>query len=482
MSEADKMRHALDSPLNFFDSGLVEYPFKLSENQRFILSTFYDKKNDFNELCIVGGRKGLKTGMVAGITLYEVAKLMNMQPCAQTNYGMFPQQPISITIVATDQKQAQDVTLGWIKSMVHDSWYFENYLVNETRDEIKFSKYITIKAKTCSAKSTRGYPSWMNIYDEIGWFFNTKSGNASGNEVYVANQPNLQVFHGDGKSVLLSSPAGKEGVLWDSFRYGKPIRVIQHRPEHGSHNWRACFQFATWELNPMLPFDGKEMQKEKILNPSKFEMEYGAIFADVVNPALSGKKIDACAVDRTFDLNLVDKTTQYVIALDPATNKCAYGLAMGHIDEQGKVIIDFVKEWEALDKDHPISIKEVEDATRYLCEHFKVIKIGIDQFQSASTLEILQGEGYPIELTRFDSNYNVQIYDNLIRCINSGSIEFPDDERLLNQLKFLQEKHIGRLTKYEAASGHNDDLCDVVANCAYILKQKSPRFMWMRGI
>lgn len=463
---------AYEDPIMFVKAILPHLPITLSPNQVKILRTFYDPEKKYTELLLSCGRKGGKTLLVSIMVLYEVYRLL-LTDNLHKKYGLIPNQPIYIMVVATSREQALGVLFQYIRSLVEGSWFFTDYVVNITNEEIEFQKRIKIRCQACSSRSGRGFPTWMNAYDEHAHML-TRSGNAAGDVVYNALQPNLKVFRGDGKSVSISSPAGMDGIFWELFKTGDPIHVIQKDKEQGTQPWRAVFQHPTWELNPELPYKHRELEKERKANPINFDMEYGAKFAQVIQAALEPMQIENCAIGTQIDANLKDPETPRVIVLDPATIGNEYAVGMAHYSDTPKkdmVIVDLIKTFKGTRK-NPVNIENVENFIRMLHRNFRIVHIVVDQHQSADTVQKFQREGLPIHLVNITPKYNMMMYTELFRRINTKHIIYPNDPDIKDELRFLQKKYCGWGFKVEAARNHMDDIPDVLANLCLIIVQR----------
>lgn len=457
-------------PLLFKEAILPHLPIDYSPNQKFVLKTFYDPAKNYNEMLLCAGRKSGKSVTTSTLVLKEVYHLLNT-PNLHQKYHLIPGQPIYIMVTSTSYEQALGVMFKYILSLVEGSWYLADYVVNKTKEEIEFVNNVKIKCQPCSSRSGLGFPVWMNVYDEHA-FMLTRSGNAAGDVVWDALQPNLKVFHGDGKTASISSPSGMEGIFWELFSHGVPERVIQKCTTHGEHPWRMVCQFATWEMNPDLPRNHPEIEKEKLADPANFTMQFGAEFSNILEAALQPKSIDDCAIGREIDENIPEKTIRRYIILDPATVGDAYGVIMGHLQDTPKkdtVVTDIIKPFHGT-HDNPVDINNVENYIRFLCKNFKVVKIIIDQHQSWDTYQKFKRENLPINTpVNINAKYNMDMYTELFRRINTGHIEYRADPDLLDQLKFLQKKYAGWGWKVEAARGHHDDLSDCLANLCYTI-------------
>jgi len=470
-AEINTERTLTDLPY-FFDYVLT-FPWALSPNQKWILEEFM--QGDYDELLLAVGRKGGKSDICAGLALFPIYRLLVMYDNPQQYYGLMPDEPIYVIITSVSRDQALSVMFEKVKALALNSWFLREYVENVTREELRFTKNLIVRCQACSSRSGRGYATITNIYDEIGWFMDSRA-KMSGAEVYSSLQPNLKPFGDDAWSLLLSSPAGRQGIFWELFKTGKPLSVMQHTPEHGQEPWRAVFQFPTWEMNPMITYE--DLEKDRIRDPIKFDMEYGAEFADVLDAAVLREYIDNCARGEQMEPSATDKDTPRIITLDPAVTGDAYALAMMHMNDQEVVVVDLIKYWLG-NKKRPIRIADVEDEVRNLCTRFNIYNVVLDQQQSASTAQRLEEEGIPTRIISVGGKTNMEMYNTLIPRINIGTIQYPNHPRLIKELTFLQRKKRGRYFKIEAAYGHNDDGSDCLAMGCYVLEaDANARNMW----
>lgn len=480
------------SPYNpcLFSYTMLKLPFKrFSPNQERILDSFYDPEKKYRELVLSVGRKGGKTTISAVLLLYEVYKMLVQLENPQEHYGLMPKERIYFMLVGPNKEQVQNVSFDYVKTLAKSSPYLHQFITNETNDELVFEKNLVVHVQTCSSRGGRGPSSAMIVFDEIAHFIDNR-GNLSGTEVYYALMPNLKPLAPDSRSVLISSPAGKQGIFWELYRSGEPISVLQETPEHNEEPWRAVFQYPTWQMNPKLQFNcigcpkattkecnhlcpSYELNLDWRANPDKFSLEYGAEFCDVVDAALSAERVQACAQGKFIDMTAIDKHTPRMISLDPALSGNNYALVMGHLDGD-IIIIDFLKYWRS-DAEHPIKISIIEDFIEKLWKQFHITHIIIDQYQSASTAQRLQERGIPITMVHVTQKYNQMAYEYFINRINMERIIYPHHRELINELTFLQRKQVGKSVRYEAAVGSSDDLADACARLVYTLETEGSK-------
>jgi len=495
---------------NLFCYVHLKLPFeRFSPMQERILDTFYNPENHYKELELICGRKSGKSLMSSAILLYEVYKKLTLIDDPHEYYGIPSKKRIYFQLLASNREQAQDINFDYIRSFATTSGYLNSMIVNATNDELEFEKKLTVKVYNCSARSVRGESSAVILFDEIAHWIDNR-GNLSGDEVYYAVMPNLKVLKHEGepadsRSVLLTSPAGRQGIAWDLFRYGKPEYVLEKTMEHAEEPWRCVFQAPTWMMNPKYEFNcitcptpdcmkcltckSGELRIDWKKNKDKFAQEYGAEFCDTVNPALNKENIMACVNDKIFiNIDLEEKQIPRVVSLDPALTGDAYALIMMHMAENDVVITDLIKTWHG-SKAFPIKLNLVEDFVAKLYYNFYITHIVLDQFQSASMVQSLQNKGIPAFIVPSSTKSNMDAYDRLIKRINlmdrnkpAHTIMYPPHKTLINELCFLQRKVTGKTVRYEAAINSTDDIADAMARGVMVLEKEGSRRFFMERL
>jgi hypothetical protein len=200
-------------------------------------------------------------------------------------------------------------------------------------------------------------------------------------------------------------------------------------------------------------------------------MEYGALFADVVDAFLNREKLEGCKKITLISEFQMNKSKQRVVALDPGLKHDRYALVMGYLEGQD-AILDYVKVWQGT-QDKPVQISEVEAHMELLNKNFNVVLWVMDQHQSAATIQKYQKQRWNIKETFFSQNYNQEIYTALNHAINEYRIVLPDHPLTLQELHFLQRIGAGRNFKVQApetGSVTTDDCADALANCHFQLR------------
>jgi len=426
--------------------------------------------SEYLETVVIVGSKGGKSTLAAETTLWGCWKMLNLED-PYKKYGLTPGTILYAMNIAPKEDIAVNVILQYIIALAEQSPLYDFIDGEPRRDQLRFINYteegrkikVWAKAQGSSSKAGRGYAIFRVIMDEASSFMDSH-GNMGGMSVLNAYMPRLSVFGQDGRLLAITTPRGRSGAAWEMFRTGKPLRVLQEVETQGKHPFRAVFQYATWELNPLPQYAKNSvfMNKERVRDPWMFDREYGGLFADVVSAFLDKDQIDSCVTAPPLPHR--DKRTSYTITADPGFEHDSYAMSMGHWTPEDKVRIDLMREWKP-----PLNIIKIEDYFVDLDKRYNIEDIILDQHLSMATIQRIQDLGLPARGVSFGTRTDMKIYQNLLEMINVNSIELQNHLPSINQLKHLQRIVRGDRYKVEASPGFHDDLADTIAMLAYIL-------------
>jgi len=77
----------------------------------------------------------------------------------------------------------------------------------------------------------------------------------------------------------------------------------------------------------------------------------------------------------------------------------------------------------------------------------------------------------PIHLVNITPKYNMDMYTELFRRVNTTHIVYPNKPEIKEQLTFLQKQYAGWGWRVQATRGHLDDIPDAIANLCLLLIQ-----------
>jgi hypothetical protein len=476
----------------------------------------YNSNAVFRELVLVWGRGGGKDFVISIIACYEAMRLLE---CPGGNpykiYNLSDANPISILTVATAAPQAE-IAFREIKDKVQngkyfndkidiDAWQQNQIFLLTPQDKAKNKELhargipsnrgsIAIKVGHSNSDSLLGDQIFVLLLDEVASYKQTKS-SSSGERILTALTPSLNRFVRtviikdasgneitkkvfDSKLVCIASPRGEDGVFYNLFKTSK---------EQAD---RLSLRLAAWEVNPDVDENSLRTSNSQ-MTPDQFNMEFGACFSGVGGQNFFIREnVEAC-----FNYGLTDQPAGkagiiYFAHLDPARNSHNYALVVVHKEcflntESHKtdfnVIVDHIKFWSP-EPDRPIDVEEVDEYVIGLKRRFYLGMVTYDAWNSQSSIMKMRKHGIPAKMTHFTRRYQMIIYDELEKLINSGRLHIPHHVLLKNEMFGLLKKYTPDgykiYPKRESGFAGTDDILDAMAGACYsvtsIIKDKLP--------
>jgi hypothetical protein len=458
------------------------------------------QKEGYRTLVMIVGRGGGKSAFAGGIDAYETYRILIFE-----NPNEVFNMPLTrIALTATSASKDQGAQLyGYIKEFMQKCEYIQPFIASEPSvNEIKIHTKKTfsesadplflVKLLPSRAKSSRSYRSYLVNIDELAFFYETHGG-YSGDEMLESLIPSIKNIQAKkfnnfkfGKVVIMSSPAGKSGALYNYYK-----RFIESKTEDV-----LVFQAASWEFSDVLKYE--DYADEFKRDPVAAGREYGANFSETLDNFFPPDRVESIFNRSRKIQDRGDTGHRYVAVLDLSKNRDRTVLVVGHREDRvvehgkiAKIYIDTMRYWQAItiqEKDGVYrkvlpSYDEIEKTVIDLpMKAFNLICAVADQFNSIQMLQHFNNAGIPAFETTFTNQYKDVIYPNLLTTIMNGNIECYGVEYDMTEnssvalaekeLKFLQREIRGKTVSYHApTSGEvtNDDFADAIANLAYIL-------------
>lgn len=478
----------------------------------------YFTKSLFRELVLVWGRRSGKTFLFSIIAAYEAMKLIETPGGdPYTIYGRGSGAPISILTVAMSSDQAS-LAFAEIKEKILNSPYFsDKYIAPEgigadsiylltPRDKkdnlVRRKKRVGLKKGSIiievghsNSSTLRGKSIHTLLFDEMA-SYNITAGPSSDVRLYQALEPavntyfrKIKVFdddgnpvldsHGnqkekkefDGKIISISSPMGKEGVLYDLYTTS---------PQRDA---RVACRLSTWDVDPTL--SEEDLRKNSILPEEEFRQEYGAEFAGTAGTSFFPRDSVENIFKATRGIKFLDygePGVAYFAHLDPASTSHNYALVVCHknifLNKETRtadfcVIVDHIKYWSP-SAGKPILTEEVDQYLIQLKSRFFLASVTFDQWNSAGSIHKLQKAGIAAKCTKFNNRYIMTIYDELYSLVVSGKIIIPYHKLLMDEMLNLQRRptpHGYKKEPSKTGTVKSDDLVDSLAGAAYMAIQ-----------
>ena len=409
------------------------YGLALTETERDIFEAITKRaespKAACSELFLVIGRRGGKSQMAALLAVFEA--------CFNDHQSkLSPGEVATCMVLAADRKQSRTV-MRYIAGLLHSNPMLERMILKEGQESIELTTRSVIEVGTASFRSVRGYTLACVICDELAYWRSDESSNPD-KEIINALRPAMATL--DGRLIALSSPYAKRGELWNTYsrHFGKPGPVLVAQAE-------------TLQMNPSLPINVVYDALSRDFEAAS--AEYLALFRSDLEQFLLREVVDLAV--RTSPLELpYDKAHKYTAFVDPAGGGAdSFTLAIGH-KEGDHTIVDVLRARRGV----PATIT-AEYAE--LLKSYGIRKVVADRYS---------GSWFSDELGRHNIEYSPSekpksgLYLDLLPAINSGRVELPPDNRLIQELIGLERRTTrGGKDSIDHPPGSHDDLANSVA-------------------
>lgn len=467
------------------------------------------------EMILSIGRRSGKTTISACIAAYETYKLIRKGD-PQAFYGLPASNNIQIISVATDKDQA-GLLYQEVSGHYRNCAFFGPYTANNTlsyarfqtpKDVEKYGRYIenpnakaTLKVtfRSCVAKGLRGAGNICVILDEVAHF--TESGQSGAEEVYNAvvpstsayspkdpENPTVPIGEVEGRVILISSPLGKQGLFYNLFQIGM-------RGGRAGENILAV-QAPTWEVNPTVP--AEEFEKHYLKNPTVFFTEYGGEFTDRTRGWIEKEEDLYDCVDPSLrPIRSAPARKPHFMGLDLGLVGDGTAIAIGHLDDEGKIVLDLVSQIKAgqgiyADKER-LEFDDVADWVQSFSESFYIVEGIFDQWAGIPFQQALEKRGLSqmtsVNMTKpltsqMYQNFKDMMWDRKLRLYDKQDPLQNGHEDYLKELCELQAKaHSKHVITVEApqVAGKHDDMSDALIRMVWLASNKIGKTKYMVG-
>lgn len=459
------------------------------------------------ELVLPVGRRSGKTFLAAAIAAYETYKLI-LKECPQRFYGLPVSNVIQIISVATDKDQA-GLLYNEASGHFRNCSFFAPYTANNTLSYARFqtpfdigrygryaddsSANATLKVtfRSCIAKGLRGAGNLVVILDELAHF--TDGGQSSAKEVYDAVTPSTSAFSPkdptdpripisdvEGRIVSISSPLGRQGQFYKLWEIGmKGGRAAANM---------LCIQAPTWEVNPTVP--AHEFEKHYAKDPAVFFTEYGAEFSDRTRGWIEREEdLMACVVPGRQPVTAGPARQPHFIGIDLGLVNDATAVAIGHIDPNRQIVLDYVDQIKAGEGKYAacerLDFDDVAEWVWELSRRFYLAAGIFDQWSGIPFEQALSKRGLrQLKAEHMTKNLNSQIYQNFKDMLFDQRVALydwpiPTDGSsqhcpYITELLELQAEHKSKyITLVQAPNmdGKHDDRSDALVRMVWVASQ-----------
>ena len=416
------------------------------------------------------GRRAGKSMMSSFILLYEIlfgGHLAHAMP------GM----PVIVPYVAQDLATAKN-NMKYVSILAQKNPRLAKEIITDSRDSIVFRNGITVEPSPPTIKSGRGISVPILVMDEVAFWYKTAD-NANPDYEVLNSFANAQAQFPHGKILMISTPYTEEGLLWEHCRAGTDGQFLLPE-DRGQYQDCLVLSASTASMeNPKI--SRKALERIYARDPEIFVRESLAKFVSSQSNFIPGALVDACTDKgikhrRRFDVERTGLRPNYVAVMDPAFRGDDFAFSIGHMDERGFVIQDFLQVWSP-DKKLGIHLKPdviLGQISQFLKE-WGINVVYSDQFHMDSLQSMAMQMGFSIMQQTFSSKSKALIYDSLNKLLQTKRIKLLDVPEIRQQLSQLNKKRtaLGQV-QIAAPPGKKDDIATVCALLAHVSLMNYP--------
>ncbi len=371
-------------------------------SQKKILLDFYIVNNSgrrqYSDLMMLAGRRSGKTTLSALISGYEVFRLF-MYKNPQEHYRIAPNSEIQIINVAPKREQAIETIFGRTCELIRNSPWFMSQRLDYVNTSIRFpDKNIVIQPFGSNSQTGVGRTAKAFLADEVSYFTDTENGR-SAKDVYNELSKSTSTFlpFNEGVNVAISS------VRFDGDFLTSRYYQSQESPE-GWENTLKVWK-PTWELNPDLTEE--VLADEKLKDPEEYERQYGAVpgmalktfFEEILLTYIMQQSKDRRnwfgKEGEYFDMQLIKSAPDamyYIIATDPSAKNDTFGLSVGYVTRDNRIIITGVTSF-AAPKGGLIDTEKIRRCIQVLLDRLYVKYYIFDIYMHSDLVSLVQNHG-----------------------------------------------------------------------------------------
>lgn len=393
-------------------------------------TTYDPPPSGFPEVVSVVGRQSGKTRIAATIAAFE-AVLAEQEPDRTELFAL---------LTAQDRLAALRAMFGYVSAIFENVPVLARSVAEVRSDTIRLRSGVSIAVYPCRPAAVRGLRARVAVVDELA-FFTTTDGRPVDLEMLRALRPALATT--GGKLVILSSPYGQSGALWEL-----------HRRHYGrDDSTTLVWQGTAPEMNPTLPADYLRRMRDE--DPEAAASEIDGQFRAGIATFLDADALAACVVPDRRELPPVPGI-RYAAFTDPSGgSRDSFTVAIGHRDG-ARIVVDCVRAWPA-----PFNPSGVTAEAAALLKSYGVSVVTGDRYAGEFPREQFRSHGVTYRTATLDRS---ALYLEMLPVVNAGTVELPDDPKLLRELRGLERRRgtAGR-DRIDHRPGSHDDLANSVA-------------------
>jgi len=438
----------------------------------------------------ISGGKSYKASIIITYLVYRTLILKNPHKLLNLANGT----GIYFLNMSIRADQAKKVVFGEINQRIYNApWFRErNYLPNpDIKSELQFPKSITIVPGNSKETFPQGFNLLGAVMDEAAYYTETDTHDVA-EEMFNALYNRIKLRFGNkGMLIMISSPR-----YVDDF--------IEKKMEEAKTNKRIySVRKTSWDSKPKttdyFPIGGtfemegytipNEYRTEAERNFDRFKRDIMAIPSLVIEPyfkqwaliegAIDPQQFYPLTEDGKIKIDFRGKPgKQYYMHIDLSLTTDATGIAMAHAESDVKIVVDLAMRIKA-PQGREIDLAEIKGIVYGLKKMgFDIAKVTYDSFQSASSIQELNKQGFNAEKLSVDKD--LAPYETLKEGFYTGRVKTYFYQPLFDELRRLELKD-GKKVDHPQTQGGSKDCADAVAGAVYSCVTNQNNFQYWFG-
>jgi hypothetical protein len=402
------------------------------------------------ELTIIAGRGAGKDSIASALATHAA---ISFDPKGRLRPG----EKAHVIAIACDRDQAR-IVFDFIKGYFEEVPALKEMVVDINAESIELTNRVVIEVHSNSYRSVRGRSILCAILDEVALFRSDDSANPD-SEVHAAIVPGLRRVQ-NSMMIMISSAYRRTGLLYERFAdyYGK------------NDDDRLVIKATTLQLNPTA--DAKEIAKDILTDPARFNAEYNSEWRDDLSTFISRELLDACT-DFGVHVRPPQREIIYSAFADPSGGRNdSFTCAIGH-SENDIAILDCVIEIKAPFNPED-AVKHISDVLR----SYEISKVTGDHYAEEWVVSAFARHGIVYEKSERDRS---KIYIDTLPLFTAGRCRLIEQQRMYAQFVGLERRAMpSGNDKVNHAKNAHDDVCNSVAGVLVLIAEPTGAEQWSR--
>jgi len=432
---------SLSLPQKVTLKALYALPLNRKEKRVYSKLTALEKyhSREYRESVIICGRRSGKSDKLSSnVAIFEAVMRDHSQ---QLSVG----ERAFVLVIASSLRQARTL-FSYIQGKLHNSKILSNMIESETQLEIILNNRVTIGIYPCNQRS-RGLSVVCAVLDECAFF--RHEGILVDKEIVNSIKPALVTFP-NSKLVMVSSPAGKKGVVYE-----------MHRDHYAKETETLIVQGSSDYFNPKISrkFIEGELRKDRSFAMSEYEGNFSDSLQDYIDP----EALDACINHGLYEVGYRSNRIYHAFA----------DMSGGRRDDSCLSIStkegNYVQQVCLRVKKSPHNPLEAVKEFAQTLKSYGLSEVVGDRYGSDFNREAWRDQGINYIDSELDKS---SIYLELLPIINTGGVSLLDHKDMIVQFRNL-ERRSGRLKDIVDHSRNlKDDISNATAGSVVLSRSK----------